>query len=105
MNRRKEILREVIQRPTMFMMGDSYGEHVALIQGMNMGVDTPMLEGFSQSLSEQLGFGSDLCWAILVLYLAFPNTENPIKEMEGDQSVAIGKLYELVDKHLTEKEK
>jgi hypothetical protein len=95
-----KLLQAVQKCPMMYMMGSSYEEHVAFIQGIHFMTDPPIFEGFSDSLVLKINRGHNLGWPLLVLYVAFPDSHNPRKEMERQPQFAIETLYRLVNEHL-----
>jgi len=93
-----ETVKQVCERPEMFVGGGSYLEVAALLTGYDLATSGGALSGFREWLTVRLDGGSNLAWPRLVLDAAFPNRESidPTMLTAGEDRSALDMLCDLV---------
>lgn len=99
-------LQDLRQRTGMYIQNVSYDTVTACIQGYDLGSETDLLKGFREWLRMQAHEGHNMHWPNLVLFIAFSDSDSPLKELldRENHERAIQCLFDKLDEFLGEKE-
>jgi hypothetical protein len=101
-----KVLEHVKQRPSMYLNATDFDSAVALIIGYNLATPGGLLVGFREWLITRIGGGNNLAWPGLALMLAFPDTNQPGKQLsrKGNQEKAFHLMFQLLEEFWNERE-
>ena len=81
-----ELLSDLQARPGMFLRQVTYDSVASCIQGFDMGTGFKFLDGFKEWLCSRTLQGHNMVWPILVLFVAFPESKSPWRNLENTDS-------------------
>jgi hypothetical protein len=93
-----EVLSDLQSRPSMFLRKVTYDSVASCIQGFDLGTGFEFLKGFKEWLRARATHGHNMGWPVLVLYLAFPESKTPWRNLEDPESErhAIATLFQCL---------
>lgn len=97
------MLRKVRRRPELHLGRGNldFEKLVAFVQGVDIGTNHRLLDGFREYLILRLGEESAYWWPDLVIKVCVPHSV-PQPEREEDIRAAVGGLFDLLDEFLAE---
>ncbi len=97
------MLRQVRRRPGMYFgRGElRYDKLVAFLEGLDIGAQNTVLDGFREYLILRLGEESSVWWPGLALRLTVPHAA-PHPDTDADDQAAVAGLFDLLDEFLAE---
>ena len=100
-------LDDVRRCPGMYATFPSFDMMTAFLMGIDQATDDEFLKGFHDWLVPKVGFAANLVWSALVLYLAFPGTENARSSLIAPlgEATAFDCLFDNLEEFLAEKQK
>lgn len=78
-----ELLSDLQARAGMFLRKVTYDSVASCIQGFDMGTGFEFLDGFKDWLCSRTLQGHSMGWPILVLFVAFPESKSPWRNLEN----------------------
>jgi hypothetical protein len=99
MRRHRELFENVRARMGMYFMDESYGAAAAFVMGYDLACEGGVCTGFREWLVMRVGRGANLGWEALVLFAAFPSSNNPhaaVLASAETQRHAIDVLFSLL---------
>ena len=93
-----EVLSDLQSRPGMFLRKVTYDSVASCIQGFDLGTGFEFLKGFSEWLRLRATPEHNMGWPVLVLYIAFPESKTPWRNLEDPESEqhAIATLFQCL---------
>ena len=93
-----EVLSDLQSRPGMFLRKVTYDSVASCIHGFDLGTGFEFLNGFKEWLRSRATHGHNMGWPVLVLYLAFPESKTPWRNLEAPESDqhAIATLFQCL---------
>jgi hypothetical protein len=93
-----EVLSDLQSRPGMFLRKVTYDSVASCIQGFDLGTGFEFLKGFKEWLCSHATRGHNMGWSVLVLYIAFPESKTPWRNLEDPESEqqAIATLFQCL---------
>ena len=93
-----EVLADLQSRPGMFLRKVTYDSVASCIQGFDLGTGFEFLKGFKEWLCSRATQGHNMGWPVLVLYIAFPESKTPWRNLEDPESEqqAIATLFQCL---------
>jgi hypothetical protein len=86
----RELFAVIRQRPGLYGLDGSFGQHCAFIEGMNTARDGRLLTGFREMLVTRFGDGNNLTWPALIRRMT----------SGGDDTDRVSALYDLLEEFL-----
>jgi hypothetical protein len=99
----RELFVDVQKRPEMYGLKNTFWSVVPFVLGVDIGTGRLLLTGFEEFLVPKVGFGNNLTWRALVLWLAFPEPEDgnlATLDNPDDDALAVATLFRLLDEFL-----
>ena len=100
-----EVLADLQSRPGMFLRKVTYDSVASCIQGFDLGTGFEFLKGFKEWLCSRATQGHNMSWPVLVLYIAFPESKTPWRNLEDPESEqkAIATLFQCLQDFCSER--
>jgi hypothetical protein len=100
-----DVLLHALERSGMFFQPAEFDVAAAFLEGFDTAVNDGALIGFREWLIIKLGYGNNLGWPRLVLYLAFPDTKEPQRQLStAEQKTAMIAMRDLLKEFAQDRE-